>query len=41
MPCGACRQVMAEFGGADLPLVIDGVGDMRLADVLPQPFLLS
>lgn len=41
MPCGACRQVMAEFGGADLPLLIDGVGELRLADVLPQPFLLT
>jgi cytidine deaminase len=41
MPCGACRQVMAEFGGADLPLFIDGVGNLTLADVLPQPFLLS
>jgi cytidine deaminase len=41
MPCGACRQVIAEFGGADLPLLIDGVGELRLADVLPLPFLLS
>lgn len=40
MPCGACRQVMAEFGNSDLLVLIDGVGEMRLADLLPHPFLL-
>ncbi len=39
-PCGACRQVLAEFG-LDLP--IDGVGPKavvrwRLADLLPSAF---
>jgi cytidine deaminase len=39
-PCGACRQVLAEFG-LDLP--IDGVGakgvvHWRLADLLPAAF---
>jgi cytidine deaminase len=39
-PCGACRQVLAEFG-LDLP--IDGVGSKRtttwrLADLLPSAF---
>jgi cytidine deaminase len=39
-PCGACRQVLAEFG-LDLP--IDGVGSKatvrwRLADLLPIAF---
>jgi cytidine deaminase len=39
-PCGACRQVLAEFG-LDLP--IDGVGTRatvrwRLADLLPAAF---
>jgi cytidine deaminase len=39
-PCGACRQVLAEFG-LDLP--IQGVGprqsiSWRLADLLPTPF---
>jgi cytidine deaminase len=39
-PCGACRQVLAEFG-LDLP--IDGVGPRtsvrwRLADLLPVAF---
>jgi cytidine deaminase len=39
-PCGACRQVLAEFG-PDLP--IDGVGSKRtvtwrLSDLLPHAF---
>jgi cytidine deaminase len=39
-PCGACRQVLAEFG-LDLP--IDGVGSQRkvtwrLAELLPAAF---
>ena len=39
-PCGACRQVLAEFG---LELSIDGVGskrtvNWRLADLLPAAF---
>ena len=39
-PCGACRQVLAEFG---LDLTIDGVGSKttvrwRLSDLLPVAF---
>jgi cytidine deaminase len=39
-PCGACRQVLAEFG---LDLAIEGVGprrsiSWRLADLLPAAF---
>jgi cytidine deaminase len=39
-PCGACRQVMAEFG---LDLAIDGVGSKRtvswrLSELLPAAF---
>jgi cytidine deaminase len=39
-PCGACRQVLAEFG---LDLAIDGVGSQRkvtwrLAELLPAAF---
>jgi cytidine deaminase len=39
-PCGACRQVLAEFG---LDLAIDGVGsrqtvNWRLSDLLPEAF---
>jgi len=40
MPCGACRQVLAEFASADLPVLIDGVGEMTLRDLLPRPFML-
>jgi cytidine deaminase len=41
MPCGACRQVMAEFAGPDLPVFIDGAGTSRLADLLPHPFKMT
>ena len=41
MPCGACRQVMAEFAGPDLPVHVDGAGDFRLAELLPHAFTLS
>jgi len=37
-PCGACLQVIAEFGGPDTAIVIDGRGSFRLADFLPRPF---
>ncbi|MEX0670363.1 MAG: cytidine deaminase [Pirellulales bacterium] len=37
-PCGACLQVIAEFGTADTAIVIDGRGAFRLADFLPRPF---
>jgi cytidine deaminase len=40
-PCGACRQVLAEFG-ADMEIVLAGDGDvvhlMRLDEILPHPF---
>jgi cytidine deaminase len=38
VPCGACLQVIAEFGAADTEIVIDGGGTFRLADFLPRPF---
>lgn len=38
VPCGACLQVMAEFGSADTAIEIDGRGMFRLADFLPRPF---
>jgi cytidine deaminase len=41
MPCGACRQVIAEFATDDLPVIIDGVGEMTLSDLLPTPFRLG
>jgi cytidine deaminase len=37
-PCGACLQVIAEFGTPDTAIVIDGRGTFRLADFLPLPF---
>jgi cytidine deaminase len=40
MPCGACRQVMAEFGAAAMPVHVDGVGQFSLAELLPEPFAL-
>lgn len=41
MPCGACRQVIAEFAGPDTPVVVDRVGVYRLAELLPSPFRLG
>jgi cytidine deaminase len=40
MPCGACRQVLAEFAEADTPIVVDRVGTFRLAELLPLAFRL-
>ncbi len=41
MPCGACRQVMAEFAGPNLVVIVDGVQDFMLDELLPQAFLLQ
>jgi len=41
MPCGACRQVIAEFTSAEGAIFVDRVGDFTLAELLPQPFRLS
>ena len=45
LPCGACRQVMAEFCGPDVPVVVAALADgepatYRLADLLPHSFAL-
>lgn len=40
MPCGACRQVIAEFADEQTEIHIDGVGLMSLAEVLPLAFVL-
>jgi len=43
-PCGACRQVLSEFGGPDgdlRVLVVDTVGNIRsftIAELLPEVF---
>jgi cytidine deaminase len=42
MPCGACRQVLAEFGLDTLVIVADGQGhithEVPLAELLPGAF---
>ncbi len=40
MPCGACRQVLAEFVGPEFPVLIDGLGAFRFAEMFPNPFVL-
>ncbi len=37
MPCGRCRQLLWEHGGADM-LLMTPEGILRMADVLPQAF---
>ena len=41
MPCGACRQVIAEHLPADAPVYVDGAGTHTVAMLLPAPFLLA
>lgn len=41
MPCGACRQVMAEFCDADFEIITTNGTDIkvrRLSDLLPEVF---
>jgi cytidine deaminase len=40
VPCGACRQVMAQFAAGDLPVIVDGLGEIPLAELMPKPFRL-
>src|SRR5580700_4639807 len=40
MPCGACRQVVAEFADGSVPVIVDGAGVWRVTELLPQPFVL-
>ena len=40
MPCGACRQVMAELMGLDGEVLVDGVRTFRVSDLLPSAFTL-
>ncbi len=40
MPCGACRQVMAEFMAADAEVLVDGVGRFTPLELLPGKFAL-
>lgn len=41
MPCGACLQVIAEFAEPSIPILVDGVGEFKLCDLLPVPFQLQ
>jgi cytidine deaminase len=41
MPCGACRQVMAEYLPTNALVLVDGVGTLQVSELLPQPFRLS
>ncbi len=41
MPCGACRQVLAEFASPDCRIAVDGVGEILLSELLPRPFALN
>jgi cytidine deaminase len=41
MPCGACRQVIAEFMAGDAEVIIDGAGVWRVDELLPEPFRLA
>jgi cytidine deaminase len=40
MPCGACRQVFAEFMTPDSPIEIVGAGVFALRELLPNAFIL-
>lgn len=40
MPCGACRQVLAEFAEPGTTVLVDRVGVFRLTDLLPSAFRL-
>jgi cytidine deaminase len=41
MPCGACRQVLAEFAGPDTPVLVDRAGRFTLNELLPFAFRLK
>jgi cytidine deaminase len=40
MPCGACRQVMAELLEPNAEILIDGVGVVTMDNLLPNVFKL-
>ena len=41
LPCGACRQVMAEHLAQDAPVYIDGGQAFTTAQLLPRAFTMS
>jgi len=40
MPCGACRQVISEFADENTVILVDGVGQFKITDILPKAFKL-
>lgn len=41
MPCGACRQVIAEFLPQEANVIVDGAGVWKVRELLPDAFLLK
>jgi len=41
MPCGACRQVIAEFMAPDAEVIVDGAGAWTVRELLPAAFRLA
>lgn len=41
MPCGACRQVMAEFMAQDAVVDVDHVGRFTVRELMPNAFVLD
>ena len=41
MPCGACRQVLAEFCDPGVHVLVDRVGVFKISELLPLPFKLD
>jgi cytidine deaminase len=41
MPCGACRQIIVEHLEPAAPILVDGVGELRPAELLPDAFRLG
>lgn len=39
-PCGACRQVMAEFLSPKTPIYLDGKPTLTMEELLPNAFVL-
>jgi cytidine deaminase len=40
MPCGACRQLLAEFADPETLVIVDRAGEYRLRELLPMAFCL-
>jgi cytidine deaminase len=41
MPCGACRQIMAEYLSPSARVLIDGIGELSPDELLPEAFRLG